>query len=346
MKNTFILSLLAFTACTSTIKDDKSEKETGAAEVVDFKPAANENLAMETTADFIGYWVGWFEADLSDSTLEQYYREGIDFSQQNKINISIDSFSESQVFGHSVVANNYQVFEGTLDYQLNTYLFEVKEPEGGKYDGAFKFQIAKGDSVITGTWEAYNSKLAVNKRKFKLKKKIYTYDASNELDEWYADYSKTRFVELTVETALAKYGSVQEVIESMYYDLDLEGKSKKELEILMINAISDYNSEGSHEYYTVTEKFDDYNASKDTIYGEFASELSKADIFILRNSIFARHGYSFKDKNLRHYFDNQDWYIPVHANIRGDLTDLEKHNIEILLAYEEHAEEYYDEFGR
>ena len=67
---------------------------------------------------------------------------------------------------------------------------------------------------------------------------------------------------------------------------------------------------------------------------------------MLRNSIYARHGYSFRKRQLRAYFDKQDWYIPVHANIKSDLTEIEKKNIQLLLKYEEHAEEYYDEFGR
>ncbi|MFT5952599.1 MAG: hypothetical protein ACI9AU_001321, partial [Bacteroidia bacterium] len=31
---------------------------------------------------------------------------------------------------------------------------------------------------------------------------------------------------------------------------------------------------------------------------------------------------------------------------RSDITELEKANIKLLLAYEEHAEEYYDSYGR
>ena len=30
----------------------------------------------------------------------------------------------------------------------------------------------------------------------------------------------------------------------------------------------------------------------------------------------------------------------------SDLTEIEKKNIQLLLKYEDHAEEYYDEFGR
>jgi len=49
---------------------------------------------------------------------------------------------------------------------------------------------------------------------------------------------------------------------------------------------------------------------------------------------------------LRVFFDAQPWYIPVHADIRSEFTELEKKNIQLLLSFEENAAEYYDYFGR
>lgn len=50
---------------------------------------------------------------------------------------------------------------------------------------------------------------------------------------------------------------------------------------------------------------------------------------------------------MRYFFDNYiDWYMPVNTDIRNSLTDIEKRNIELLKRYEEHAENYYDEYGR
>ncbi|MFN5849409.1 MAG: YARHG domain-containing protein, partial [Chitinophagales bacterium] len=64
------------------------------------------------------------------------------------------------------------------------------------------------------------------------------------------------------------------------------------------------------------------------------------------NMIYARHGYSFKNRPLRVFFDAQEWYIPVHTDIKKDLTEIEKKNIQLLLKYEKNAKEYYDYFGR
>ena len=74
--------------------------------------------------------------------------------------------------------------------------------------------------------------------------------------------------------------------------------------------------------------------------------LKKGDIVIIRNTIYARHGYSFKNQPLRVFFDAQDWYIPVHTDVKSELTDIEKDNIKLLLRYERNAKEYYDYFGR
>ena len=74
--------------------------------------------------------------------------------------------------------------------------------------------------------------------------------------------------------------------------------------------------------------------------------MKRGDIYILRNTIYARHGYSFKYRPLRVFFDKQSWYIPMNTNIKDDFTEIEKQNIKLLLRYEKNAKEYYDSFGR
>jgi hypothetical protein len=75
--------------------------------------------------------------------------------------------------------------------------------------------------------------------------------------------------------------------------------------------------------------------------------LYKGDLEVIRNSIYARHGYSFKSRKMRYFFDNEiDWYMPVSTDVRNELTDIEKKNIELIKRFEEHAVNYYDEYGR
>jgi hypothetical protein len=74
--------------------------------------------------------------------------------------------------------------------------------------------------------------------------------------------------------------------------------------------------------------------------------LFKQDLELARNTIFARHGYCFKKKEMRQEFEMSDWYVPNTVDIKGFLTDIEKKNIDLIKRYEKYAEEYGDEYGR
>ncbi|ARK25385.1 hypothetical protein SporoP37_12440 [Sporosarcina sp. P37] len=61
--------------------------------------------------------------------------------------------------------------------------------------------------------------------------------------------------------------------------------------------------------------------------------LSKEDLRLARNEIFARHGYMFKSKDLQNYFGSQSWYEP-NPDFDGKLAEWEKHNIQLIKSYE------------
>lgn len=88
------------------------------------------------------------------------------------------------------------------------------------------------------------------------------------------------------------------------------------------------------------------NASNTELTNDMLDNVYITDIEIIRNAIYARHGYSFSDKKMRYIFDNMFWYIPLFTNVDDKLTALEINNIDLLNRYEEHFEEYYDDFGR
>ncbi len=90
-----------------------------------------------------------------------------------------------------------------------------------------------------------------------------------------------------------------------------------------------------------------HNPSKTKLTKEDIENMHKGDLEIMRNSIYARHGYSFKTRKMRYVFDSVvDWYIPVSTDVSKELTKLEEENIALIKRYEEHATAYYDEFGR
>lgn len=89
------------------------------------------------------------------------------------------------------------------------------------------------------------------------------------------------------------------------------------------------------------------NASTEKLKKADVENMYKGDLELMRNAIYARHGYSFKNRKMRYIFDNLvDWYIPYTTDVRNDLTALEKENIALIKRYEEHAQMYYDSYGR
>ncbi|GAA4109242.1 hypothetical protein GCM10022393_05730 [Aquimarina addita] len=95
------------------------------------------------------------------------------------------------------------------------------------------------------------------------------------------------------------------------------------------------------------EKISKLNASAQQLTNQDVENLNKGELEIIRNMIYARHGYSFKNRKMRYFFDSEiDWYVPISTDIRSKLTATEKKNIDLIKRYEEHAERYYDYFGR
>ena len=74
--------------------------------------------------------------------------------------------------------------------------------------------------------------------------------------------------------------------------------------------------------------------------------LRPADLRIMRNEIYARHGYGFKLADMRAHFEKQDWYMAVSQDITGNITAREKKNEALIKRYEKYGAEYYDSFGR
>lgn len=68
-------------------------------------------------------------------------------------------------------------------------------------------------------------------------------------------------------------------------------------------------------------------------YADIAS-MSKADRRILRNAIYARHGYIFKSDDLREYFSQFSWYSPRYTDVSSQLSQLERDNVMFIKSYE------------
>lgn len=62
--------------------------------------------------------------------------------------------------------------------------------------------------------------------------------------------------------------------------------------------------------------------------------LTKWDLKVMRNEIYARHGYIFKTQEMITYFNSQSWYNPRYNNVDEWLSAIEKKNIKFIQNYE------------
>jgi hypothetical protein len=322
-KSIFFVSILTlFIRCAESIKNENTTviQEEGTESSLKTETSTETNsLKTNSTVsntepisenNLIGFWVGYFEKDLDkndDNEKNVYADEGFMWTRENKINISIDKIEGEKVRGHSVVAGNNRPFSGTMKKENEIFYFELKEPGDNKYDGAFTFQI--NYPVLEGTWQAFR-KIDISKRKYKLQQKVFKYDPDIMLEQ------NGRFINWEKST---KGDTVR--YDEEYYEI-------------------------AKEFSSATSIIYEINASNKLLTKKDVENLTKGDILVIRNAIYARHGYSFKNRPLRVFFDAQSWYIPVFANIKNDFTEIEVKNIEFLLRYEKNAKEYYDRFGR
>jgi len=61
---------------------------------------------------------------------------------------------------------------------------------------------------------------------------------------------------------------------------------------------------------------------------------SKYDLKIMRNEIFARHGFIFQTNEMQDYFSKQSWYNPRYSDVNNMLTSIEKDNIALIKKFE------------
>lgn len=68
--------------------------------------------------------------------------------------------------------------------------------------------------------------------------------------------------------------------------------------------------------------------------GEALEALSKFQLRLLRNEIYARHGYVFQSKELNDYFSKKSWYKPDPSIREIKLSEIEQTNIDLIKSYE------------
>ncbi|WP_299184468.1 YARHG domain-containing protein [uncultured Aquimarina sp.] len=59
---------------------------------------------------------------------------------------------------------------------------------------------------------------------------------------------------------------------------------------------------------------------------------TEEELAIIKNEIFASHGYMFTKKKWQDYFESKSWYLPSGTDAADKLTAIERKNVELILS--------------
>jgi YARHG domain len=228
-----------------------------------------------------------------------------------KISLKINRITKDSVYGQSIVDGNQRPFRGVFNESSSSFVLD--EPGNDKTDGRFEVKL-KSDS-ITGKWTAFNkSAVKAPSKTLKLIKKEFVYNPNFTLDE---------------NSDLIDWENPKNFVEK--YTDEETGKTE--------TYTSSKNRVASDAVFKI-------NASTQKLTEKELKNLRKLDMEIIKNAVFARHGYAFKKQTYRSFFEQTDWYIPVSNNVDNELSTMEKDNVVLLNRFIKYAEDKYDQFGR
>lgn len=89
-----------------------------------------------------------------------------------------------------------------------------------------------------------------------------------------------------------------------------------------------------------TSRFD--FASKGVLYSGMLGEFTKKELQLMRNEIYARHGYQFSTPEMKEYFSQCPWYSPRGDNNAAvaELSEAEQLNVELIKREEKRADQW------
>jgi hypothetical protein len=230
--------------------------------------------------------------------------------QPTKINIIIKKIAKDRVIAQSVVAGKKHSLEGSLIENEGKLKFIMKGLDQLKGGGSYEFEL-KGDTLI-GVWSNLKAGKDAEKMYYKLLKREFVYNPNLMLPK--VDY---------IDWADLRPKTILDTLDDGSIDTNIVNLARSASPLIF-----------------------EVNASKDLLKPDDLKNLRKLDLQIIKNTIFARHGYFFKKSNIRDFFDPVDWYIPISDDVNKDLTVTERANIKLLQRYEKYAEDNYDAFGR
>lgn len=304
------LTMFALMGSALILAGCKKQKETIGAKSAETKQIEpQKKVEPERHKELYGIYTGNF---IGLETVQEPFSPDIyETDVYKRLSIKINRITKDSVYGQSVVNGNQRPFRGV--FNENSKSFVLDEPGDDKTDGRFEVNI-QGDSLV-GIWSAFKkSAVKAPTKKVKLIRKNFVYNPNLMLDE---------------NSELVDWTNPKKFVEK-YVDPDT-----KETELYTVEK----NRVASDAVFRL-------NASKQKLTENQLKNLRKLDLQIIKNSVFARHGYSFKKETFRAFFESTEWYVPVSDNVDNDLTPLEKENVALLNRFIKYAEDHYDTFGR
>ncbi|WBV59357.1 YARHG domain-containing protein [Chryseobacterium camelliae] len=265
-------------------------------------------VAPEIHKEYYGIYMGDFagKGTMVSEDGEEY--EGTDYK---KISLKINRITKDSVYGQSIVNGNQRPFRGVFNDETKSFVLD--EPGNDKTDG--RFEVKLNNDSLTGNWNAFNkSAVKASSKTLKLIKKEFVYSPNFMLDE---------------NSELIDWENPKDFVEK--YTDEETGKTE--------TYTTSKNRVASDAVFKL-------NASKQKLTEKDLKNLRKLDMEIIKNSVFARHGYAFKKQTYRNFFEQTDWYIPVSNNVDAQLSKMEKDNVALLNRFIKYAEDKYDQFGR
>ena len=258
--------------------------------------------------ELYGIYTGAFSGYYKVRTDEDEYED----YESKRLSLKINRITKDSVWGQSIVNGNQRPFRGVFNDKTNHLVLD--EPGSDKTDGRFEVNLS-ADS-LTGNWVAFDkSKVKAPTKTVKLIKKTFVYNPNFMLDP-----ENTDLVDWTTSKEVKNSYKDEETGNTETYSNSL-------------------NRSGTEAIFQI-------NGSKQSLTEKELKNLRKLDLEIIKNAIYARHGYSFKKQTFRTFFEQTDWYIPVSNDVEKELTPMEKSNIAMLTRFIAYAEDKYDSFGR
>lgn len=330
----FIILFGAVFGFKSAIKNEVVNNEITVEKIVNYNNL-NKNLIINNKEDLQGFWLYDFR-DLDD---EKYYGKFILLFEKIKENKVVGKFlwegkTVSVVFDLKIEKDKFKLL---FDKKIKTIPFRK-----------FNLEIDKGFGVLEGEMMINDYEGNIQTFKVEIPKKNFEYNIDNVVEAFYVDFDKKGM-------GYREYGGgmvIEEVITVEELNSNpqvVKEESKKDLKNddtikLVKNTI--LKGETREGYLSTTDTIFKINPSKEILKNELVENLTKADLYILRNLVYAKHGMIFKNDKLREFFMRQSWYIPVSSNVISNLTEIERKNIDLIERYEQNAKEYFQVFGR